>query len=316
MNRMNQSGLNVTLRQLRAFVAVAQLGSFTAAAERLHVTQSALSVTIRSLERELGLRLFDRTTRTVELTEAGREFYPLAEKTLEDLTSAVAHSRDLAELRRGRVTVAATTVISSILLPRAVARFNEQFRGIRVVLRDGAVPAQIAAMVAAGQVDIGIAPLTGAEAELESTLFLEDTLELACPRKHPFTQAARVTWRDLADQPLIALSGDNAIRQIIEERLRIARIKTEPAFEVAFLSTAMGLVDAGLGVAVLPSHARSLARLHRIRFLKLLAPVVRRDVRLLTRQRRALSPAAAHFRTFLLDFVQASALQESTTAVE
>src|SRR5512132_793945 len=116
--------MNVTLRQLRAFVNVAQFGVFTAAAERLHVTQSALSVMIRGLETELGLRLFDRTTRMVELTDAGREFYPIAEKTLEDLSSAVAHSRELADIKRGRVTIAATTLISSILLPRAVARFG------------------------------------------------------------------------------------------------------------------------------------------------------------------------------------------------
>ncbi|HZQ61533.1 MAG TPA: LysR family transcriptional regulator [Casimicrobiaceae bacterium] len=293
--------MNVTLRQLRAFVAVGELGGFTAAAERLHVTQSALSVTVRSLERELGLRLFDRTTRSVELTAAGREFYPLAQKTLEDLTSAVEHSRDLAELKRGRVTVAATTVVSSILLPPAVARFNRDFPGIRVVLRDGAVPAQIAHMVAGGEADIGIAPTALAPSELDATLFMEDTLELACARQHPLARKTRVTWRDLAGESLIALSGDDAIRQIVEERLRIARIRTMPAFEVAFLSTAMGLVDAGLGVAVLPSHARALARLHRVRFMKLVAPVVRRDVQLLTQRDRALSPAAARFRAFLLE---------------
>src|SRR5581483_7010461 len=205
--------MNVTLRQLRAFVAVGELGGFTAAAERLHVTQSALSVTVRSLERELGLRLFDRTTRSVELTAAGREFYPLAQKTLEDLTSAVEHSRDLAELKRGRVTVAATTVVSSILLPPAVARFNRDFPGIRVVLRDGAVPAQIAHMVAGGEADIGIAPAALAPSELDATLFMEDTLELACARQHPLARKTRVTWRDLAGESLIALSGDDAIRQ-------------------------------------------------------------------------------------------------------
>src|SRR5581483_3216701 len=227
--------------------------------------------------------------------------YPLAQKTLEDLTSAVEHSRDLAELKRGRVTVAATTVVSSILLPPAVARFNRDFPGIRVVLRDGAVPAQIAHMVAGGEADIGIAPTALAPSELDATLFMEDTLELACARQHPLARKTRVTWRDLAGESLIALSGDDAIRQIVEERLRIARIRTMPAFEVAFLSTAMGLVDAGLGGAVLPSHARALARLHRVRFMKLVAPVVRRDVQLLTQRDRALSPAAARFRAFLLE---------------
>lgn len=297
--------MNVTLRQLRAFVAVAQHGGFTVAAERLHVTQSALSVRIRGLERELGLRLFDRTTRMVELTDAGREFYPLAEKTLEDLSSAVAHSRELAEIKRGRVTVAATTLVSSILLPRAIARYGKDFPGVRVALRDGAPAGQIARMVLDGQVDIGIGPAAENEHELVALPLIVDTLELACPKGHPLTRKSRVSWRDLAGQQLITLSGDNAMRQTIDQRLTEANVPIAPAYEVAFLSTALGLVDAGLGISVLPSHARPLARLYHIALLKLGAPTVRREVRLLTRRDRVLSPAAATFRDFLLGFVKA-----------
>ncbi len=307
--------MNVTLRQLRAFVAVAQAGGFTPAAERLHVTQSALSVTIRGLEGELGLRLFDRTTRAVALTDAGREFYPFAEKTLEDLLSAVAHSRELAELRRGRVTVAATTLVASILLPQAIAQFGAAYPGIRIVLRDGAPPDRIGAMVASAEVDLGIAPTAGGS-DLSAIPLIVDTLELACPRGHPLARRARVSWRDLAGQPLISLSGEHAIRQLVERHLAGAGIRLDPAHEVAFLSTAMGLVDAGLGVAVLPSHARPLAAMHHIEFRRLGAPLVRRDVQLLSRRGRALSPAAAHFRDALLAFVRSPAFDEKgwTTA--
>ncbi len=297
--------MNVTLRQLRAFLEVARHGSFTAAAERLHVTQSALSVMIRELERELRVRLFDRTTRRVQLTAAGEEFHPLAEKTLEDLEHAVARSRELAEVRRGRVTIAATTLIASILLPRAIADYRERHEGVRIVLRDGAPPGQIARMVQDGEVDIGIGPTAARDDALSATPFLVDTLEVACPAGHPLTRKTRVTWRDLAAQPLIALSGETAIRQLLEEQLGAAGARFEPAYQVAFLATAIGLVDAGLGVAVLPSHARPLARLHHIRFMKLGSPAIRRDVWLITRRDRALSPAAESFREFLLDYVQA-----------
>ena len=308
--------MNVTLRQLRAFLEVARHGSFTAAAERLHVTQSALSVMIRELEGELRVRVFDRTTRRVQLTVAGEEFHPLAEKTLEDLEHAVARSRELAEVRRGRVTVAATTLIASILLPRAIAQYVALHEGVRIVLRDGAPPGQIARMVQDGEVDLGIGPVAGRDDALAASAFLVDTLEVACPAGHPLTRKARVTWRDLAAYPLIALSGETAIRQLVEERLAATGARFQPAYDVGHLATAIGLVDAGLGVAVLPSHARPLARMHDIRFLKLGAPAIRRDICLVTRRDRALSPAAESFRDFLVGYVKASGQRRDLLALE
>lgn len=297
--------MSVTLRQLRAFLEVARHGSFTAAAQNLHVTQSALSVMIRELERELRVRLFDRTTRRVQLTAAGEEFHPLAEKTLEDLEHAVARSRELAEVRRGRVTIAATTLIASILLPRAIADYRSSHPGVQIVLRDGAPPGQIARMVQEGEVDIGIGPTSTRDDALAATPFLVDTLEVACPAGHPLARKVRVTWRDLAGQPLIALSGETAIRQLVEEQLATTGARFQPAYDVVHLATAIGLVDAGLGVAVLPTHARPLARMHHIRFVKLGAPAIRRDICLLTRRDRALSPAAESFRAFLATYVSA-----------
>ena len=119
--------MNLTLRQLRAFVAVARLGRFAAAAEALHVTQPALSMLIRELETQLGVRVFDRHTRRVELTEAGRELLPVAEKTLEDLEHAVAASRQLAALQRGRVSIATSTVLSATLLPWVAREYAAQY---------------------------------------------------------------------------------------------------------------------------------------------------------------------------------------------
>lgn len=296
--------MNITLRQIRAFISVAQLGGFTPAADRLHLTQSALSVLIRGLERELRVRLFDRTTRKVQLTEAGRDFYPIAEKTLGDLQSAVASSKELAEKKRGRVTIAATPLISSIVLPKAIARYCANYPGIGVVLRDGTVAGQIQRMVQEGEVDIGIAPAAKSERGLEADAFMIDTLVLACPRGHALTKKARVTWRDLANYPFIALSRDNSVQQLVDDYIASADVKVQPTYEVSHLSTAIGLVDAGLGISVLPSSARAISRLYHIQFRKLGAPTIRREVRLLTRRDRLLSPAAASFKSFLLEFVK------------
>lgn len=297
--------MNITIQQLRALVAVAELGGFTPAAERLHLTQPAVSVLIRGLERELGVQLLYRTTRAVSLTDAGREFYPIAERMLADLRNAVANAQDLASRKRGRVTVAATTLLSSLLLPDAIAKHRERYPGIDITLRDGAAAGQIVRMVESGEVDIGIGPASQPPRNIIAERLFVDTLDLACPSGHVLARKARVVWRDLASFPLIALAHDNSVRQLIDRQIVAAGHEVRPAYEVSFLSTAIGLVDAGLGIAVLPSHARAIRRVYKnIRFVKLGSPVVRREVSLLRRYDLRLSPAAEGFRKFLLDFIK------------
>jgi len=297
--------MNITIRQLRALVAVAELGGFTPAAERLHLTQPAVSVLIRGLEHELGVRLLYRTTRAVSLTDAGREFYPIAERMLADLQNAVANAQELANRTRGRVTVAATTLISSLLLPGTIAHHRGRYPGIDITLRDGAAAAHILRMVERALVDIGIGPVSQQPRDISAAPLLVDTLDLACPKDHALAQKARVVWRDLAGFPFITLAHDNSVRQLIDNCIAAAGIEVKPAYEVSFLSTAIGLVDADLGIAVLPSHARAIRRLyHNIRFVKLGSPVIRRELSLLTHRERRLSPAAEGFRSFLLDYIE------------
>ena len=124
----------ITLRQIQAFLAVAELGTFTKAAERLHMAQPALSQLVRELEHELGIRLFDRTTRRVELTEGGREFQGASAKIVHDLELAIQNANDLAERRRGRITVAAPPLLAAAILPEAIAEMRERYPGIRIAL--------------------------------------------------------------------------------------------------------------------------------------------------------------------------------------
>lgn len=297
--------MNITLRQLRALVAVAERGGFTQAAEQLHLTQPAVSVLIRGLESELGIRLLYRTTRTLSLTDAGREFYPIAERILADLQNAVANAHELANRERGRVTVAATTLVSSLLLPGVIYQHRSRYPGIDIRLRDGAVASEILHMVDRGEVDMGIGPASQPPPDIVAERLLVDTLDLACRKDHALVRKARVAWRDLAGFPLIALARDNSVRQLIDGCFANAGIEVLPSHEVSLLSTAIGLVDAGLGIAVLPSHARAIGRLYPdIRFVKLGSPVIRRELSLLTRRDRRLSPAAEGFRNFLLAYIK------------
>jgi LysR family transcriptional regulator, carnitine catabolism transcriptional activator len=295
--------MNVTLRQLRAFVAVAQLGGFTPAAQRLHLTQSALSVLVRELERELGIRLFDRTTRMVRLTDAGREFHGSAEKMLLDLEHAVANSRGLADARRGRVAVAATPLMSSVMLPRIIAGYMAAYPGVTVVLKD-AVAGQIRRLVHDGAVDFGIGTFLTPESGLVTEPLMVDTLVLACPRDHALAARARVRWRDLAGLPFIALPHDNAVGELVRDCLKEAGTPVQIAHEVAFLTTVLGMVEAGMGVSVLPSYGRETIRTHNIAVRRLVEPTIRRETSLITRRDRSLSPAAAGLQAHMKEYVR------------
>jgi LysR family carnitine catabolism transcriptional activator len=288
--------MNVTVRQLRAFVAVAQLSGFSAAATRLHLTQSALSMLVRTLEDELGLALFERTTRSVKLTDAGRDFLPQAEKMLTDLHNAVASTRLHAERARGRIVLAVSPTFASTLLPALLEQYRVENPEVLVVLRDDATPRQIRRLVQEGEADIGIGPLErGERGWFVIDVLMDDELMLACPAGHPLAQRERATWADLAGVTLIGFARDNALHLLVEQSSAATGVRLRPRYEVASIATAAALVAQGLGVSILPSYARQLQLGHKIRYLPLVNPVVKRDLCLLRLRDRAMPPAAQRF---------------------
>ena len=293
--------MNVTVRQLRAFVAVAQLGSFSAAAVRLHLTQPALSMLVRALEEEVGVALFERTTRSVKLTDSGRDFLPLADKMLVDLHKAVAATRARAERARGRIVIAVTPTFASTLLPGVLTRYRAEHPDVLVVLRDDASPSEIRRLVQDGEADIGIGPLErGQRGLFVVDVLMDDELMLACPEGHRLARHKSVPWCDLADVPMIAFASDNALQNLVETSMSAAGVRLRAQYEVASISTAAALVDAGLGVSVLPSYARQLRRRERIQYRPLIDPVVKRDLCLMRLRDRAMPAAAQAFINIML----------------
>lgn len=290
--------MNLTLRQLRAFVEVARRKGFTPAARHLHLTQSALSVLMRELEAQLGARLVDRTTRSVELTEAGREFLPHAERLLADLDLAVTGVQDLLAKRHGRVTISASPLLAGALLPRAIANFGVEHPGITVNLLD-VLTQQILRHVRSGEADLGVGTFLNTEPDVQLHALFEDKLVLVMPHALPLAKARRVIWRDLADLPLIAMSQASAFRSLVDRTLHQAGVEFRPRFEVGYMGTAIGLVEAGLGVCVLPAYATTLANSSMACYRTIEEPVVTREVSLVTRAGRSLSPAAQAFADFL-----------------
>ena len=297
--------MNITLRQIRAFVAVAQHSQFSVAASRLHVTASALSMLIRQLEEQIGARLFDRHTRLVRLTEIGAELLPVASKVLADLESALSHSRDRSTLRRGRVSIATSTVLAATLMPWVIRSFSAARPGITVVLRD-VVEQEIKRLLRAGEVDLGVGTSLDpdAEAELEEVPLLEDRLVALLPPDHPFVQKRSVSWRELAAQPLIVLGTGSPLRTLVERAFASNEIEVTPAYEVSFSSTVISMVATGMGVSALPVNARQVTPRVRVAVRPLVRPVVPRRVCLFKRRDSGLSPAAEAFHLSLREHVR------------
>ncbi len=286
--------MNITFRQLRAFTAVSACGSFTRASEQLHLTQSAVSNLIRELEAELGIRLFDRTTRRVELTHAGREFRGSAEKLIADLDHTARHTHELVERKRGRLIVAAPPFLAAAMLPRVMADFHRDFPGVSVVLMD--VPTdQIVSRVKSGEADIGVGTFTADDEGLTRTPITRDTLMLFCPPGHPLAARQRPRWRDLRGYPVITLTRESGIRPLVMHGFDAAGVTVQPAYEVWQITSALALVDAELGVSVLPAYAKTSARQLRVVAHTLYAPCVSRDVVVISRQGRSLPPATDEF---------------------
>jgi DNA-binding transcriptional LysR family regulator len=287
--------MNITLRQLRAFIAVAELGQFHIAARNLHLTQSAVSILIRDLEREIGVRLFDRHTRMVSLTLVGQEFLPQARKIMKDLELAVGDVRDNASLKRGQVTIAAAIVLAATVVPPIIARFLNKYPEISVNIRD--MPEeQITPALKRHEVDIAVGTLSEEDPEIAATPLLRDKLMLVCREDHRFAKRKSVRWAELKDETLITLAASNPLRNIVEHNLIRVVPNYRPKYEVRFSTTAISMIAAGMGVSVLPENSGQLASAVGVTTVDLIDPIVMRDVSLLQRRHHSLSPAAEHLK--------------------
>jgi DNA-binding transcriptional LysR family regulator len=295
--------MNVTVRQLRAFVTLAQLRGFTRAAARLHLTQSAVSLLIRQLESQLDTRLVERTTRSVELTEAGRALLPSAERMLGDLQHALEGMKELVAREKGRVVLAAPLLLSSAFLPGALAAFRVRHPSITVLLTDS-LPQQVLPNVRNRSADLGLGTFPEGEPDLDRVVLFKDLLVAVTPNDHPVARKKRLAWADLAGAPLIFLTRDSVFRSLTEIGLQAARIRVEPAIEVSYVGTALGLAQAGLGIAIVPGYARALVNSEKATWKPLTEPQVDRDVSIVRLAHRPPTPAAAALTAFLVEYAR------------
>jgi DNA-binding transcriptional LysR family regulator len=255
------NGLRITFSQIRGFVTVASTNSFRQAAEALNLSQPALTQRIQQLEEGLELRLFDRNTRTVELTEAGRELLPVFLRIVNDLEGAVINARDRAARAGSMIRLACLPSCAASFLPEIIRRFRADRPEAAFVVED-AMDAQIRARVRSGDVDFGICVRHDEDAELESEDLFQDDLLVVFRPNHPLGDIDRITVGALARYPLILTNRNSSVRTAVDRVFAANGLSVIPACEVTYTLTAAALAGAGLGVAILPSTSPEVRSVH------------------------------------------------------
>jgi DNA-binding transcriptional LysR family regulator len=288
----------LNLRQVKSFQAVVELGNFSRAAERLRTSQAGISHAIRDLEELLGARLFDRTTRRVELTEAGRIFAAGALPGLAEIERAVDAVRDLGELRVGLVRIAAPPLLCATVLPKLLQDVGGVHPNLRLRIEDVATDL-IAPRVRSGLCDLGVGTFSPDEEGLDMQRVLRDRLMAFVQSDHAFRELEEVRWSALRDQRIITLTRESNIRLLTEIGFESAGIPLRPHLEVHQINTALSLAETGAGVAILPTYAFAALNGRDIIARPLTEPAITRDVCIITARERTPSAATTAVRTLL-----------------
>lgn len=280
------------LRQVRAFLKVAELESFTRAAAELHISQSALTVQIRQLEEELGVRLFDRSKRRVSITAAGRDLLGPLERLLLDTAAIVDYARDISAVRTGHLNIAALPTIAADLLPRTIHEYRKLYPGVHVVLHD-VVADRVLEFVVKRVADLGLGTSRRATSVTAKPLF-QDQLAVFVLPSHPLARQEEVTLRELLKFDLILPNRESSVRRIVEGALPRDSAAVSVRHETNYIPTALGMVRCGLGVTILPESAADWSGDELVR-IPIRKPALTRQICLLQHKDRALPPAAITF---------------------
>jgi DNA-binding transcriptional LysR family regulator len=279
---------------VQAFVAIAELGGFGKAAEQLHLTQTALTRRIQKLESYLGVRLIDRTTRSVRLTAVGREFLPQAGRIVNDMTSALDRLKDMSRLGIGNITMASIPTMAHQTLPAIIKLYAEQHPGNRIrIVESHAFDVNRA--VLNDQAEFGLTIQLERHADLVEQFVMHEPFMFVCRNEHALADKKSVTWSEMRQAELVMVSGLSGNRVLLDYQLSRKRISLNAGYEVEHLATALGLVPAGVGTAILPHSAIQAGAYPNVKLIPLVSPVVSRNVVLIRRKNVTLSPATQMF---------------------
>ncbi|WP_210486271.1 LysR family transcriptional regulator [Microvirga antarctica] len=282
----------VSIKHLRAFLRLAHHRSFTRAAMDLHMSQPSLTMTIRQLEDIIGSSLFDRTTRNVILTPEGQDFVPIAERVVGDFDLAIQNIRVAASARKGRIGIALNHSVAIKVIPKVLESFLADHPGLHVQLRDGN-SADVRRRVRRNEVDIGFGSKDEEDTDLDFRPLFRDRMGLLARSDHPLAaKQASLEWADLAGYDFVGLTSDTATGRILDQIAYLPPSVTAPRYEVSTNPTLWALLESGIGITTAPAMSVENNPNPLLRFFPLSNPVAWRDVYLITRRGRILTPTA------------------------
>jgi DNA-binding transcriptional LysR family regulator len=291
----------VTLRQLRTFKTVADLNSFSLAAQRLKLSQPSVSYQVKELEETLGLPLLDRLGKRVQLTEGGTLLYGYARRMLDVLDDARVAIEEMRGIKRGNLRVGASTTVGIYLLPAALGAFKKLHPGLIISLEIG-TRARVQEQVLRNELDLAVVGPASKDPELSIIPFISDELVVVAPAGHPLATRRGLTLNDLADQPFVMREAASGSRWSLEKAARKAGTKLQVAMELGSNGAIKHAVESGLGLAVISRYACTLELSSgRLVELGVRGFPIRRDWHIVHLRRRKLPASVSAFIEFLRD---------------
>ncbi|MFT5572500.1 MAG: LysR family carnitine catabolism transcriptional activator [Cryomorphaceae bacterium] len=281
----------IPINQVIAFSAVAQTGSFAAAAVQLHLSQPALSIAIKNLEQALGGKLLARTTRSVSLTPEGKAFFPVARRLLSDWEQSMQDVRNHFALLRGKLELAAMPTYATNLLPQILAKFHKQYPDINVTVHD-VIAESVVEMIRQERCELGITFAPSDASDLSFEPLFKDRFIAILPVNHPLLKKKLLRWIDLLAHPHISLQRPAGTRALIDKALAENNLVLTPSFETHQLISVGRMVREGLGLSVVPSTSRVQMEEMGLQCRSISSPVITHQLGILTRRPQELSAAA------------------------
>jgi len=283
--------MNVTLRQLRVFLAVARQGSFSKAADEVALSQPATSLCVHELEDALGAKLFDRTTRQVRLTAIGETLRDVASRIVMELDSSLRDIQSASAQKRGLVSLSVAPSIVATLMPAVLAECARRYEHLRLRIFDDAAR-DVRRKVDSGDADFGIASGPWEGSGLATAPLLDDPFCLVTRADHKLSRRRAIAWKELDGERLVMLDNTSGSRRLISDAIQGAGISVTIELELAQPSSVSAMVASGLGVSVMPRLACFECASLDLRVIPLSEPALNRSIQLLRRDDRSLSPAA------------------------
>jgi len=283
--------MKIDILGVQAFVAIAEQGRFQKAADALKITQTALTRRLQNLETFLGVKLVERTTRSVALTSIGRDFLPQGRRLLTDLATALVEIRETGKALRGNVAIACVPTVGVQFLPRVIQEYSVRHPNNRIKILDY-TSAGVAEAILRREAEFGINIAGPHHPELAAAPLLQDRFVLICRNDHPLARRKKMSWQQLEPYPLIFSGPGSSNRPLLDPVSGTDTLQLKFFYEVQRSSTAVGLAAAGVGAAVVPRLAIQNGAYPNLAVVALTNPVVSRQLVLLTRVNAHLSPAA------------------------